>query len=244
LVAGVWTTQTCCAKTVRPVPKAGVNAAAPANATAHQGAGAKAGTDVGRNAATTKIEAGNPIDTRIPEPRRTPPNNSRPIDAKKIGVVGLPSLPSQAGAGPRPLALPHGQTLGPVNRAIASPGAAGLTRNAIGATARNVQTAPTAIGRKSTPVAAGAGIPAAAPRVGEAVAAARPALGTPATVAGRLNASLPGRAGPPPPVVAANHGIINGTAISRPVSGPATIGGAAKNAPAGISGTGYRPKHP
>src|SRR5262249_52103047 len=59
-----------------------------------------------------------------------------------------------------------------------------------------------------------------------------------------LNASLPGRAGPPPPVVAANHGIINGTAISRPVSGPATIGGAAKNAPAGISGTGYRPKHP
>jgi hypothetical protein len=46
----------------------------------------------------------------------------------------------------------------------------------------------------------------------------------------------------PPAITATNHSTLNGTGMGRPGSGPATIGGAAKNA-AAINGTSIKPKH-
>jgi hypothetical protein len=200
-----------------------------------------------------KPAAGNPIDTRIAEPRRGPPSNPKPIDAKKIGVVGVPSTPSPGGVVPGPLGLAHGQNsmLRPPavsNKVIAPLSGAGLTRNAIGTPTQSSQAAAMGIARKGTPTAPGAGTQAGMARTSEGVvtraAGGNPAAGNAAVLAGRINGSAVGRVSPPSPAAAANHGVVNGTAMGRPISGPASIGGAARNIAAGINGTGYRAKRP
>lgn len=250
LVLGAWTTQACFAKTARSMSKATTSIGAAASGGSRQGSGAHGVTDQGRNQAGGKIDAGNPIDTRIAEPRRGPLNNPKPIDTKKIGVVGVPSTPSQTGAVPGPLRLPQGQPSLPkapsiANPAIAPPRPVGVTRNAVGATTYNAQAAATAIGRKGSGIAPAGGIQVGLPKAAETkMPGGNPVAGTTATFAGRVNAPAIARINTAPPAVAANHGTINGTAIGRPVSGPAVIGGPQRNVTAGINGTGYRPKHP
>lgn len=251
LVLGAWTTQACLAKTARSMSKATTGIGAAASGGSRQGSGAHGVNDTVRNHTGGKIDAGNPIDTRIAEPRRGPLNNPKPIDTKKIGVVGVPSRPPQTGTVPGPLRLPQAPPSLPkvpsiANTAIATSRPAGVTRNAVGATTYNAQAAATGIGRKGPGIApGGGGIQAGLPKAAETkVTGASPVAGTTATFAGRVNAPAIARINTAPPAVAANHGTINGTTIGRPVSGPAVIGGPQKNVAAGINGTGYRPKHP
>jgi hypothetical protein len=249
LVLAAWTTQACLAKTPRPVSKSTGSVAAPANAGAQRGPRGSGAT----NPATAKPDAGNPIDTRIAEPRRGPPSNSRPIDAKQIGVVGLPATLSRMGTVPGPLGLARSQNFTPrppggPRKVLVPPGPAGPTRNAIGSLA-NPRAATTGLGGKGSPaVAAGGGVQPGLPR-----ASAAPPIGTPSghslagstpSLASRVGAPAVARAAPASPTGATNHGIINGTAMARPVSGPTTIGGAARNVTVGINGTGFRGKHP
>ena len=239
LVLAAWTTQACLARTPRSVSKPTASVAAPANAGAQRGSRASGVT----NPAAAKPDAGNPIDTRIAEPRRGPPNNSRPIDAKQIGVVGLPATPSRMGTMPGPLGLARSQNLTPKppggpSKVLVPPGPAGPTRNAIGSLA-NPRAAPTGLGGKGPAVGPGAGIQPGLPRAGGAVP-----IGTPSGNSSAGSTATVARVAPAAPTGAANHGIINGTAIARPVSSPATIGGAARNVTVGINGTGFRAKHP
>ena len=251
LVLSACTTQACLAKTARPGAKATTSASAPANVGSQQGSGANGVAGAPRTPVRGKADGGTPIDTRIAEPRRGPPNNAKPIDTKKIGVVGLPTLPSQVGTARGPLGAANGQnsTLRPPgisSRVITPPAAASLPRNAIGTATPSAQIGMAGLGRKGIAIAP-AGTQAGLPRTGE-----RPGIGPvgrnlaghTAIAGSRANAPTVGRVTSASPVAAVNHGIINGTGMGRPASGPAAIGGAARNVAAGINGTGYRTKHP
>ena len=233
LVLSACTTQACLAKTARPGAKATTSASAPANVGSQQGSGANGVAGAPRTPVRGKADGGTPIDT------------------KKIGVVGLPTLPSQVGTARGPLGAANGQnsTLRPPgisSRVITPPAAASLPRNAIGTATPSAQIGMAGLGRKGIAIAP-AGTQAGLPRTGE-----RPGIGPvgrnlaghTAIAGGRANAPTVGRVTSASPVAAVNHGIINGTGMGRPASGPAAIGGAARNVAAGINGTGYRTKHP
>jgi hypothetical protein len=247
LILAAWTTQACLARTLRSVSKPTAGVAAPANAGAQRGSRGSGVT----NPAATKPDAGNPIDTRIAEPRRGPPNNSRPIDAKQIGVVGLPVTPSRMGTVPGPLGLARSQNFTPrppggPSKVLVPPGPASPARNAIGSLA-NPRATPTGLGGKGPVVAPGAGIQPGLARASGALPVGAPSsnslAGGTASPASRVSVPAAARVAPASATGATTHGI-NGTAIARPVSGPAIIGGAARNATVGINGTGYRAKRP
>lgn len=118
---------------------------------------------------------------------------------------------------------------GPVHRAPPEP-ITGPPRNAIGVPIGGTQPGPASVARPSPPsgVNAAAPVPSRGPMVSPVAPPTSPVLRpvVPAPVV-----SVPPRATG-----------LNGTAITRPGSGPATIGGNARTT-TGINGTSIRPKH-
>lgn len=261
IMLGACTTQVCLAKTSRP--KANGSAGAALNAAGHQSSVANGPAVSAKSANGGKSEAGNPIEMAVPEPRRAP-TNSKPMDWKKIGIVGVPPTMSQSRGVPALPGFSHRQnsgpgtgvgthTIAPVSPGLtaAGPGGSAGARTALGATVSTRQVGATGVnvGRQGAAIApAGRGqVPMAAGSLARNAVAA-PAVGNSVTAAARINGPVLGRpmaaSALPPATTVINRAVINGSTIARPASGPATVGGRATNAATAINGTGLRPKHP
>jgi hypothetical protein len=245
ILFAAWTEQPSFAKSARALSKPMSSAGASTDAGARQNS---SGTHPSQDMIVAKTAGANPIDTRIADPRRAPVNNFRPIDLKKIGIVG-PSMPAQIGSGSSALARGGSQSSPPPTPGLAknriASGANGTVRNAVGVTAQSLARGMVAGPQRPTVVPSAGIQPSASKTIGVLGrnAVGNPTNGNAVTVGARSTLAI-ARPTPPPSVSAAiamNHSVINGTAISRPGFGPATVGGAAKNVSTVISGSSFRP---
>jgi hypothetical protein len=185
------------------------------------------GADVNAHHGAAKSDAAaNPIDTRIAEPPRAPPNSNKLRDWTKIGRTAAPLVP-------KPFVLRH--------PAAPNTGVTGAAKNAIGATVHDqVGLEPT---RGSFYPGPGTGL-----RPG-GLESANLHGATIGGVPGNSGAGKAGNGSPypgavlrSPSTIGTNRSVINGTGMIRPGSGPPVLGGPAKSV-VGINGTNVRSKH-